>query len=87
MGIIIDNISTSFFSLARYSGGARINGEIYTYVAERDILVQDDWMKFYNAMPWDEFLAAVKTGVKPKLKRKVKASPAKVNKDAPSLFD
>lgn len=70
--ILIMEVSQSYFSVARYSGEARINGEIYTYHPERDILIRSDWNRFYKNMNWDDFVAAVKTGIKPKLEPKNK---------------
>ncbi len=44
----IEGVSTSQFSIARYYGGIRFNGERYTYFSDTDELVRDDvlmWQK------------------------------------------
>lgn len=66
--IIIPNITGSYFSIARYSGGAVINGKTYIYYPERDILVRSDWDKFFKKLRWEDFISAVKKGVKPSIK-------------------
>lgn len=63
--IVIANVSTSHFSVARHCGGININRRLFSYCPERDILIRDDWMKFYHHMPWNAFVTAVKTGIKP----------------------
>ena len=56
-----------YLSVARFSGGCRVNGVFYAYVLQRDILVREDWLKAYSAMDYDKFIAAVKTGAKQEL--------------------
>lgn len=65
--IVIADVSSSYFSVARYSGGIKYNGTVYIYCRERDILVREDWEKFYRKLPWETFITAVKTGKKPEL--------------------
>ena len=92
--IVIANVSTSYFSVARYSGGVKINGKLFLYCPIRDILVRDDWMKAYQTLDYNKFLEAVKSGVKPELPsnthrgRKAKNKGDKSSKiETPSLFD
>lgn len=78
--IVIMEVSSSYFSVARHYGGMKYNGRNYWYHPERDMLVRDDWDKFYKKMPWDDFIAAVKTGIKPKLpKKSAKAKKEEIN--------
>lgn len=79
----------SYFSVARHYGGIRINGQTFTYCPERDILVRDDWMEFYQHASWDEFIAAVKIGNNPTLSSDKKSAKAhkKENNNQLSLFD
>ncbi len=75
--VVADVTSQPYLSVARFSGGCRVNGVFYAYVPQRDILVREDWLKAYSAMNYDKFIAAVKTGIKPKTaeqKRKNKPS-------------
>ena len=44
--LAIANVSMSFFSVARYYGGAKINGHSFTYCPDDDLLVRDDVVKF-----------------------------------------
>lgn len=88
--IVITNVSSSYFSVARYSGGIKYNGTVYIYCRERDILVREDWEKFYRKLPWETFITAVKTGKKPELPKKparVKAQRKEQPDNQPSLFD
>lgn len=85
--ILICDVRTSYFSIARYSGGATINGNTFKYYYERDILVRKDWCKFYERMPWSDFVAAVKSGVKPELPSKRKVNEQQKSPSIPSLFD
>lgn len=95
--IVIANVSTSYFSVARYSGGVKINGKTFLYCPIRDILVREDWMKAYQKLDYNQFLEAVKSGVKPELPSNPKSnSRAKKSKDknnennpleTPTLFD
>lgn len=80
------DVSTSFFSVARYSGGATICGISYVYCPERDVLIQRDWLKYYQRLSWSEFIEAVKSGKKPILPKKIKRK-EKIQNDTPSLFD
>jgi len=85
--IIVADVSSSYFSVARHAGGATINGELFIYCPERDILVRDDWMKFYRRMPWDDFITAVKVGKKPILPKKPTKAKKEEETNQPSLFD
>ena len=87
--IIVTGVSTSFFSVARYTGGATIHGTAYVYCAERDILVREDWLKYYRRLPYDDFVAAVKSGIKPQLPKKktAKGKIEETESQTPSLFD
>ena len=71
--ILICDVSLSYFSVARHYGGATIEGKQYRYFQERDILVRNDWVRYYRRLPWDDFLNAVKTGIKPQLSIKKEA--------------
>ncbi len=42
----IGNVSMTQFSVARFSGGCKINGESYTYILPHDQLVRDDVLKW-----------------------------------------
>lgn len=85
--IVITHVSTSYFSVARFSGGAIIQGEPYTYCPHRDILIRNDWVKFYHRLHWEEFIDAVKTGVKPANKKTSKTKNQDNKYITPSLFD
>ena len=87
--IVIANVSQSMFSVARYYGCARVQGEDYTYFAEHDILVRRDWEKVCRMLPYDDFIAAVKTGIKPKLPQKEskRTRKTKEKQSTPTLFD
>ena len=65
--VIADVTKQPYLSVARFSGGCRVNGVFYAYVPQRDILVREDWLKAYSAMDYDKFIAAVKTGAKQEL--------------------
>lgn len=82
--IVIGDVSTSFFSVARYYGGAVIGGKTYTYTPEHDALIREDWVKYYRRMRWDDFLTAVRTGIKPK---SIKKSVEEQINSQPLLFD
>ena len=43
---LIEGVSTSIFSVARYSGKARVNGDEYTYLDATDELIRDDVLKW-----------------------------------------
>lgn len=60
--VVADVTKLPYLSVARFSGGCRINGVFYAYVPQRDILVREDWLKLYSAMDYNKFIAAVKTG-------------------------
>lgn len=85
--IVIAEVSSSFFSVARYSGGVKIQGELYIYHPERDILIKDDWDKYYRRLQWEDFIDAVKSGQKPKLPKNVKTKKQEQKPITPSLFD
>ena len=65
--VVADVTKQPYLSVARFSGGCRVNGVFYAYVPQRDILVREDWLKAYSAMDYDKFIAAVKTGTKQEL--------------------
>ena len=65
--VVADVTKQPYLSVARFSGGCRVNGVFYAYVLQRDILVREDWLKAYLAMDYDKFIAAVKTGAKQEL--------------------
>lgn len=56
-----------YLSVARFSGGCKVNNVFYAYEPKRDLLIRHDWLKVYAAMNYDDFIAAVKTGIKPEL--------------------
>ncbi len=95
--IVIANVSTSYFSIARYSGGVKFNDKLYLYCPIHDILVREDWMPIYRKLHFKEFIEAVKTGIKPKLpsyqqansraKGSKNKSPEDKTIETPSLFD
>lgn len=93
--ILITNISTSYFSIARHTGVIKIDGVVYAYCPERDILVKEDWLKIYKRLSWEDFIDAVKSGVKPTLPKSAKyvlpqnAKPNKkeIEQTTKSLFD
>ena len=85
--IVIAEVSSSFFSVARYSGGAKIQGELYIYHPEKDILIKGDWDKYYRRLQWEDFINAVKSGQKPKLPKNVKTKKQEQKIITPSLFD
>lgn len=85
--IVIKDVSSSFFSIARYSGGAKIQGELYIYHPERDILIKSDWVKYYKRLTWEDFIEAVKSGQKPKLMPKAKTVTKNPKSITPSIFD
>lgn len=58
--VVADVTKQPYLSVARFSGGCRVNGVFYAYVPQRDILVREDWLKAYSAMDYDKFIAAVK---------------------------
>lgn len=47
---IIENISHSQLSIARYYGGANINGVYYHYCNKTDRLIRYDYWKQYKAL-------------------------------------
>lgn len=85
--IVITNVSTSYFSVARHYGGATIQGESYIYCPVRDVLIKRDWWKIYKRLQWDDFLAAVKSGQKPVLSQITKNKTQEAKFITPSLFD
>ena len=82
--IVITEVSTSIFSVARYSGGAVICGKTYKYFPHADMLIREDWVKYFQALSWDAFLSAVRDGKKPELPKKDKTKKVELTK---SLFD
>jgi hypothetical protein len=47
------NVSHTQFSIARYSGCCRINGEIYTYLPGTDELIRNDVLKWLKKRKQD----------------------------------
>lgn len=85
--ILICNVSSvPYLSIARNTGGVRYNGHMYYYEPARDILILESWIKVYRALPYDQFVEATMTGIKPTLpKKEKKAKPtAPIHK---TLFD
>lgn len=68
--IVVPHVTNSPISVARFSGGCKVNNVFYAYVPQRDILVREDWLKAYSAMAYDDFIAALKTGVRPELPKR-----------------
>lgn len=60
--IIIENVLHSQLSIARFSGGARINGVEYIYVPHRDILVQHKYWKQYAKLGYEQFKKFIQNG-------------------------
>lgn len=54
---LMQGVSIGVFSVARYYGGIRYNGQSYTYLPETDELIRDDVIKW---------LAKYRKGRKPK---------------------
>ena len=54
--VVADVTKQPYLSVARFSGGCRVNGVFYAYVLQRDILVREDWLKAYSAMDYDKFI-------------------------------
>lgn len=46
----ISGVSSGFFSVARYSGGAVVNGQRYVYVEPTDELIRADVVKWLAKM-------------------------------------
>lgn len=65
--VIADVTKQPYLSVARFSGGCRVNGVFYAYVPKHDILVREDWLKVYSTMDYGKFISSVKTGNKPEL--------------------
>lgn len=47
---LIRGVSHTMFSTARYAGGAKYNGNSYTYLPPSDELIRDDVLKFVNKL-------------------------------------
>jgi hypothetical protein len=47
---IIENVSNSQLSIARYYGGLNLNGIEYIYEAKTDRLIRNDYLKEYNKL-------------------------------------
>jgi hypothetical protein len=45
---VIENVSKSQLSIARYYGGVNLNGIEYIYEAKTDRLIRKDYLKEYN---------------------------------------
>lgn len=84
--ILIANASSvPYLSIARITGVVGYNGHTYYYEPNRNILILEDWLKVYRSLPYDQFVEAAKTGIKPTLpKKEKKAKPATPTK---TLFD
>lgn len=61
-----------YIGICRHSGGISINGKQFLHIPYRDILIRQDWVKFYNSLPYGEFIKAVEAGMKPELAKKSK---------------
>lgn len=87
--IIIANVSTSMFSVARHYGGMKFGGKTYVYKPERDILIREDWDNAYRHLEWNTFIDGVKAGVKPAIPKKESRKQAKqaIEDNTKSLFD
>ena len=48
--LAMGNVRTSYFSIARYYNGCKVNGQSYTYFQQDDILVRDDVVKFLKKL-------------------------------------
>ena len=66
--LILEASRQPYLSIARHTGAIRYNGSEYLYIPPRDALLRKDWVKVYQSLPYDDFLAAVRTGTKPDLK-------------------
>lgn len=84
--ILIANASSvPYLCIARLTGVVGYNGHTYYYEPNRNILILEGWLKVYRSLPYDQFLEAAKTGIKPTLPKKgKKAEPATPTK---TLFD
>lgn len=84
--ILIANASSvPYLSIARITGVVGYNGHTYYYDPNRNILILEDWLKVYRSLPYDQFVEAAKTGIKPTLpKKEKKTKPAAPIK---TLFD
>lgn len=60
--IIIENVSHSQLSIARFSGGARINGVDYVYIPHLDILIQKKHFKEYAKLGYKQFKKFIQNG-------------------------
>lgn len=60
--IIIENVSHSQLSIARFSGGARINGVDYVYIPHLDILIQKKHFKEYAKLGYEQFKKFIQNG-------------------------
>ena len=65
--VVTEVTKQPYLSVARFAGGCRVNGILCVYIPQLDILIRQDWLKAYSALSYDEFIASVKTGVKPEL--------------------
>ena len=89
MAIIIENVSHSQLSIARFSGCARINGVDYIYVPHRDILVQRKYWKEYAKLSYEQFKKFIQNGEK-EIESDKANRPRKTKTDtqvSPGLFD
>lgn len=89
MAIIIENVSHSQLSIARFSGGAIINGVEYVYVPHRDILVQHKYWRQYAKLGYEQFKQFIQNG-KEEIKTDKATKPVNRKADPqvlPGLFD
>lgn len=70
--LILEASRQPYLSICQLTGAVQVNGTVYLYNREQDILVREDWAKFYKALPYEDFLNAVRTGKKPQLPKKNK---------------
>ena len=87
--IIIENVSHSQLSIARFYGGARVNGVEYVYVPYQDILVQRKYCKQYAKLGYEQFKQFIQNG-KEEIKTDKVTKPGNRKADPqvlPGLFD
>lgn len=62
--IIIENVSNSQLSIARFSGGIRINGVDYFYVPHQDVLIKKKYWKQFVKLGYEQFKQFIQNGEK-----------------------
>ena len=87
--IIIENISHTQLSIARFSGCARINGVDYVYIPHLDILIQKKRFKEYAKLGYKQFKKLIQNGKEEiKTDRVNRPSEKKANPQVlPGLFE